>query len=290
MLRLTLSRAAGQRGARDAASVPYALLYDGFGEPTVYGSQRGGELWLEVPGVARFHLPAGGETLTAIVEDPVDSNAVLEAYYGTALPLVVHAARGLEILHGSAVYVPSRHFVASFCGVSGSGKSTLAYGLAARRCKHWADDAVAFRTNADSVTVLGLPFTAKLRERSREYFKASGVDARPSAHGWTVVEDFEWMPARLGAVFLLEPRDQERSGKRGVEAERLDSGRALHALLSGATKGCFQPQTPARKRQTLQAYLEVVASVPILSLRFPRDLERLPDVLDEVERWLAELP
>jgi hypothetical protein len=257
------------------------LAYDRDGVPWAYGFRRAGELWLEVPDLVTFHLPAGSAMLTArtaSADDSVDSDAVLDAYYGTALPFVAQATLGLEVLHGSAVVVPSQGCVAAFCGMTESGKSTVAYGLAVRGYRRWSDDALAFRVDdGQSVTAVGLPFAVKLREDSAAHFGAS-------SEGLEIMEDFAWKPARLGAVFLLEPFDSEHFRKT-VVVERLGSADALHALLPNAYR--FQPQTAGRRRETLRSYLELVASVPIFAVRFPRGLDRLPKLLDELEQRIA---
>jgi hypothetical protein len=287
VLSLNLS-AIDTRGRRKSALARHVLAYDWYGVPFVRGSKRDGELWLEVRDVATFHLPAGGTVLSAVPDESVDSDAVLDAYYGTALPLVLQTTHGLEVLHGSAVLVPSHGCVVAFCGASQSGKSTAAYALAARGYSHWADDAVAFRVDGThSVTAIGLPFTVKLRDGASAYFRARGVDLGPGAGRLEIVGDFEWRPFRFGAVFLLEPIDGERSA--AIEVERLAPGQALHALLPSAYEDRFQPQARERRRQTLRAYLELVASVPVLTVRWSRDFERLAELLDEVERSLAEV-
>jgi hypothetical protein len=258
------------------------LAYDGAGFPAAYGWRRDGELWVEVPEVATFHLPAGGTVVGVIAGDAVDSAIVLDAYYGTALPFVLQATHGLEVLHASAVLSPANSGVVAFCGGSESGKSTVAYGLAARGYSHWADDAVAFRADARPLSAVGLPFTIKLRESSLAYFR--GADAGPSEEA---VEDFEWTSTRLAAVFLLEPHALAPSGAPAVEVERLSPGEALHALLPNAYR--FQPQAIDRRRETMRSYLELVASIPILCARFSHRLDRLTALLDELDRRMEEV-
>jgi hypothetical protein len=281
LLSLSLSRAANGYRAPASTVVRHVLAYDRDGVPWAYGFRRAGELWLEVPDLVTFHLPAGSAILTArtaSADDSVDSDAVLDAYYGTALPFVAQATLGLEVLHGSAVVVPSQGCVAAFCGISESGKSTVAHGLAARGYRRWSDDALAFRVDgAQPVTAVGLPFTVKLRERSAAHFgtTSGGVD---------FVEDSAWKSTRLGAVFILEPTDPECSGE-AVAIDRLVPGDALHALLPNAYR--FQPQTDERRRETMRSYLELVASVPIFAARFRRGFDRLPELLDELEHRMS---
>src|SRR5204863_9039961 len=128
-----------------------------------YSAEHGGELWVEIPDVGTFHVAAGAGSMTAFVGESVAPDAILDAYYGSALPLAAQA-RGLEILHASAVVVGSTSSVAAFCGSSGVGKSTVAFGLATRGHGHWADDAVAFRVGpAGEITAAPLPYEPKLR-------------------------------------------------------------------------------------------------------------------------------
>jgi hypothetical protein len=263
------------------------LVHDASGRPWARGARRHDELWVDVPGIATFHLEADRSTLRAIVDDSVGPEAVLDAYYGTVLPLVVQETHGLEVMHGSAILTPSSPRVVAFCGSSEAGKSTIAFGLAARGYSQWADDAVAFRVNPGrSVEALGLPFTPKLRKSSASYFRASAAGPQAPTR-LTVVNDFTLRPALLSGIFLLEP-GLESLSDRGVELERLTPGPALHAVLSHAYKDRFERRSDQRRRQTIDAYLELVGSVPVVSVRFRRDLDRLPEVLDEIERRVAE--
>jgi hypothetical protein len=280
LLRLKFGTSDVHRGGGSPV-VRHVVAYDRDGAPSAYGWRRDGEFGVDVPDVATFHLTAGDTSLTAIPEEPVLPGAVLDAYYGTALPLIVQATQGVEVLHGSAVLVPSRGRVVAFCGISQSGKSTVANGLAARGYGHWADDAVAARMDGShSVTTVGLPFAVELRESSSAVLGASSDAVR-------VVEEFEWRESRLGALFLLDPVDRRDAGEPAVAVERLAPAQALRALLPNAFR--FQPQAPERRRATMRSYLELVASVPILSARFPHDLDRLPRLLDDLERWIHDV-
>jgi hypothetical protein len=261
-------------------SLRHVLAYDRDGAPSAFGWRHDGGLSVEVPEVATFQLPNGGAVLTAFPAESADSEAVLDAYYGAALPLVVQATRGLEVLHASAVLVAAKDRVAAFCGISESGKSTVAYGLADRGHLHWGDDALAFRVDpTQGATAVGLPFTVNLRKSSAELFGASPDRVE-------VMEGSQWKSAPLGAVFLLEPADGEQS-REGMLIERLSSGDALHALLPNAYR--FRPQTDERRRETMRSYLGLVASVPIFGVRFPRGLARLPELIDELEQRVLAL-
>jgi hypothetical protein len=280
---LSLKVDSGEPGlpGRQLKSARHVLSYDRTGAPSAFGWRHDEGLWVEVPDVATFHLPDSGAVLTAFPDESADWEAVQDAYYGAALPLVVQATRGLEVLHASAVLVAAKDRAAAFCGISESGKSTVAYGLAGRGHLHWSDDALAFRMDpTQGATAVGLPFTAKLRENSAELFGVSPDRVE-------VMEGSQWKSAPLGVVFLLDPADAERS-EVPVLIDRLSPADALHALLPNAYR--FRPQTDERRRETMRSYLELVASVPIFGVRFPRGLARLPELLDELEQRVLALP
>jgi hypothetical protein len=257
------------------------IAFDSEGEQIAYGRRENGAVWVKVPAVATFCLSPGGTALTATPAEGADQDAVLDAYLGTALPFALQATCGVEVLHASAVHMPREGCVAAFCGISQAGKSTVAYGLAARGHGHWADDAVAFEIQDDrSLRAVGLPFLVNLRETSAAYFDSAGLPSLPAEGG--PAGFFEGTTARLGSVFVLEPVD---GGVGAPRLERLAPGVALRALLPNAYR--FRPETRARRRQTLEVYLHLVASVSVWQARYPRDINRLPELLDAVEQRIA---
>ena len=105
-------------------------------------------IWLHVPGVARF-LATGGHTIT-VDPDPApgapgaDPDSIRVFLLGSGLGAAL-CQRGLLVLHGNAVQVGE----ACMCAVghSGTGKSTLAAGFWRRGHAILADDVVAVDSN-----------------------------------------------------------------------------------------------------------------------------------------------
>jgi hypothetical protein len=259
------------------------IAFDCEGEHAAYGWHEDGAVCVEVPDVATFSLPHGSNALTGTPATGADRDAVVDAYLGTALPFVLQATRGLEVLHASAVIVRPHGCVAAFCGRTETGKTTVAYGLAARGHGHWADDSVAFEVGDDlRLRAIGLPFMVNLRDTSSAYFDSAGLHPERSAMGGRS-ESFEGSAAQLESVFVLDPVDDD--SVEAAQLERLEPGVALRTLLPNAYR--FRPETRERGRQTMAAYLELVALIPVWAVRYRRDIDGLPELLDVLERTIA---
>src|SRR5215216_4252290 len=84
------------------------------------------DCWLHLPGVGSFCFSADRSDVTAVTEPSAPRELVVDAYYRTVLPFALQA-RGLEVLHASAVRMPQG--VVALCALKETGKSTIAYAL-----------------------------------------------------------------------------------------------------------------------------------------------------------------
>jgi len=215
--------------------------------------------------IARPHPSAG----RGLVED---------AYIRIVLPLALQV-QGMEVLHASAVCSPRG--VVAFCAESGTGKSTFAAGLGERGYRPWADDAVAVDTSSILVTSARLPFRLRLRPASQAFFRSErGAIAASSEAPWG--DAVERMP--VAALCLLRRTDYV--GK-GVAVERLCASAALSALLAHAY--CFSLRDPDRKCSMIRHLVNLATGVPVFEVRIQSGLERLPEVLDDVEHTLLSV-
>jgi hypothetical protein len=226
------------------------VLRDGAGEPCAYGGKVSGRYWVYVPKVGSFEFSAGDSEVRGSVYPDTSRELVLDGYYGTALPLFAQGVLGYEVLHASAVVVDGG--AVAFCAETGIGKSTIGSALSSRGFPRWADDAVAVVGGRSPVSVF-LPFMI-------EGQTISAVD------GWSEVP--------LAAVCLLE-----RASRPAIL--RPSPSDAVAALFSHAYR--FAPQPAERRRQMAQTYLDVVAEVPILLVRFPPNRDQLPTLLARIE-------
>lgn len=226
---------------------------------------------MELPGVATFRFDSVRTRVTAYPERGTNSALLHSAYRHAALPIALHYF-GAEVLHASAVRTPAG--VVAFCAVSETGKSTMAATLGARGYPLWADDALAVEVTDDgSIQTVSLPFDLHLRPASAAYLTTS---VRP-ASGPARVSEFA--TSQLAALCVLE---RSEPGRQEVEIERLTAGRSFAALLPHAFS--FSLKDAERKRLMLQRYLRIVARTPTFRVAFVPGFDRLPAVLDALER------
>jgi hypothetical protein len=229
------------------------VLRDGAGQPCAYGGSVSGRYWVRIPDLGAFELSPGSSDVRASVSPESTREVVLDAYYGTALPLLAQAVLGYEVLHASAVLVDGG--AVAFTARTGVGKSTIATALSRRGFPLWGDDAVAVLGGESPVSVF-LPFMT-------EGQTISAVDGSGEVP--------------LAAVCLLEHA-------RRPAILRPSTSDAVTALLSNAYRFAFQRLE--RRRKMAQTYLDVAARVPILLVRFPPDREQLPALLARIESTL----
>lgn len=231
------------------------------GQVCAYGYVAEGSDWMHLPDLPTFRL---GTEVEAFRLQSATSELVSDAFERNVLPMALQALGG-EALHASGVLGPSG--VVALCGESGTGKSTLACALSARGYSLWADDAVAFELNDTGVVTVPLPFRMNLRPDAAAALGNGKVSAFRARR-----------PVPLTAVvILLRDRGRPRSVRRvvGAEAFRI-------ALEQGY---CFRPNETERTTSMVEAYLELVARVPVIELHFEpawEQLDRLVDALEEI--------
>jgi hypothetical protein len=199
---------------------------------------------------------------------------IVDAYHRNAVPIVLQA-RGLEVLHASAVLTP--HGVVALCGVREAGKSTIAYALNLRGFPLWADDAVAFAASEKSVQAFSLPFAPRLRPAAASFF---GRDHSVPQTRTCWDESSTSASVPLAAVCVLNQTPV--SGIAG-ESRRLASAGAFTSVLTHAYS--FTLQDVRRTKQMAQQYFRLVHQVPIFfELRFSSGLGNLAAIVEEIER------
>jgi hypothetical protein len=234
------------------------------------------EHWLHILGVASYKLDVAGNAVLAVPWERATQEAINDEFQRTVWPTFLQI-QGWEVLHGSAVI--SARGVIAFCASSETGKSTLAYGLGLRGYALWADDAVVVKILPHSVQTLRLPFFVRLRSASARYFGSSEGQINRGRMRCETPQKKSALP--LTTICLLE-QAQSLSGNRAVTIQPLSAAEAVVGVLDHALY--FSLQDQKRKRRMMQQYLTLVGQVSVFKVCVSRGLERLPPVLDELER------
>ena len=246
------------------------IWLDPTGAAGAYASQRGSEYWIDVSNVAMFHYSAVTGQVVGVARDSIPEQQVRASYCRIVLPSLLQAL-GYEMLHASAIR--TQRGVVAFCGDSAAGKSTIATGLSRRGYPVWADDALVLEVGA-RISAVALPFVVRLRQEPAEFFGLPGRGDGSSYDLFGIEED----PVDLAAVCVL----RRRAGSEGGEVIGCHRGTAaLTALLAHAC--AFNLEDLDRKRRMVTQYLAVAARVPVFEAVVQPGLERLSELLDQLE-------
>ena len=226
--------------------------------PSPFGaSWREDGTWIvQLGDAARFRFEPGGETVEAIARPGLTDGVLEDQWLRQVLPLVVQAA-GTEVLHASAV--DTEHGVIAFSGDAGAGKSTLAWSLSRLGAGLWADDALAFASDADEVRTHFLPFRLRLWP---DVLEAAGGHKQVAAD----VEAREPATRPLRAIVFLAPAE---AGEDAEQLTPLATGDAFPALLAQAWG--LGLQEPEAQRRLVERYLALAGGVRLLTFRRGRD-------------------
>ena len=229
--------------------------------------------WVELPGVGVFRFDREHRGVAAIPYPSVTVEVLRDSYYRAALPLALHFF-GFEVLHASAALTPLG--VVAFCAVSETGKSTTVAALSERGYRPWADDAVPVEIDEEGrgAHALAVPFRLRLESAPSPLGRQG---ERPPC--WPEPGPIELRSTPLVALCVMRRVD---SSGHAAEIRRLTAVEAVAALLPHCY--CFSLADPDRKRSMLQRYVELAARVPTYEITVASGLEKLPAVLDRIER------
>lgn len=250
---------------------------DNDGDVCATGFCAGSEYWIRLHDLATFRFDTTSHDVTAFPLEHARRDWIIDSFYRSVLPLILQV-RGREVLHASAVVMPAG--VVAFGAISETGKSTLAYAFSQRGYDQWADDAVLFSVDDDSVHTTQLPYAIRLRPESAAYFGRSAsiglVQGETAPRAATLP---------LAAVCILS-RLPENSDT-PIEIEQLRAAAALTTLLPHAY--CFSLRNVERKKQMMQNYMALAAKIPVFAVRFQHGLVHLPTTLDAIEQVLSSI-
>jgi len=188
--------------------------------------------------------------------------------------------RGIEPLHATAVVVDGEAI--AFLGTSGAGKSTLAAAFVQRGYALLTDDVLVLQPDGKNKKMLAHPSLPRLKltpETADAFF--SGRRSIPMNTFTTKMifplasPGYAKNMVPLRALYVLPKRSSRRIAVTAL------LGRASFLPLIANTFN-DSVMTPARLKQQFTFASKITALVPLRQLSFPRGLELLPAVADEI--------
>jgi hypothetical protein len=195
------------------------------------------------------------------------------------------AAQGALVLHGATVTVGGKAI--ALVGQTGVGKSTLAAALAARGHVLLADDGAVVEVSGPCATALPLYPSLRLWPDAAGALVADCVPRAPMAHYADKQRVLLPTPSATAAtrhplVALFRLDDPPTPHARAVRVAPLPARDGCMAVVANSFQ--LDPADPGRTRRLLADAAALTATVPVLSLHYPRDFACLPDVVRAVEQ------
>jgi hypothetical protein len=245
------------------------------------------ELWLEVPGVARY-LAAGGRTLTVEPLPGADPAAVVRFARSTPLAALCYQ-RGMEAWHAAVAVRADRAVV--LAGESATGKSTLLAALMGRGWRMLGDDLAAVTLCANGGLMV-LPTRAEIRlwpDAVEQLGEAPGVGAGADSARTDVAgaPGSCWLPAgdrsvespvAVGSIWRLGLHNSpgiEVVNEEGLNCFEAVGGLAFHGRIAHSLLD---------RVVHMRIAAAVASQVPFHRARRARGAWTVPELTDAVER------
>ncbi len=226
---------------------------------------------------ADFTVSLSRRVVTCRPGPGVSRRAAEDLYLNQVLPLI-HGQEGDLMVHASAVAVDGA--VIAFAGPTGAGKSTLAAGFARAGMPFLSDDGV--RLTQEDGRYVAAPNRPSFRLwQDSEAAVVSGTEVLDDAgHEKTHVAasealPFQDQPLPLHTLYFLGHRDCAE-----VRFELLRAQVALAELINHSF--LLDVADKARLQAHFDALAKLSASVPAFLLYYPRDYDRLGDVITAI--------
>jgi hypothetical protein len=235
---------------------------------------------LRSPGVARFLLRGGRDIV--FQPEPGGDDADCAIYLlGTVFGALLHQ-RGHIVLHASAVAVDGAAVL--FCGRSGLGKSTLAAALSMRGFPLLSDDVCAIGFDGG-----GNPYVqtdSRQLKLADDAIASFGLDRRRGPAVLKNMAKYYVEPAvgtdaaelPIGRIYILRRREVSQSG-----IDTPVSAEVLRLLQRNAYRPGIVKRTGQAPRY-FAAAAKIVRKAGVYGLTAPRDLARVPETLDLLQR------
>ena len=247
-----------------------------------YGCLRDGSLYLGWPRLFEFVVSADGRLITARPCEKASWEAFCAYLFGQVLSFAL-LKQGLEPLHCTAVVLEGE--AVGFLGDCGYGKSSLAAAFLKAGYPLLTDDLLLLRQNGQGFLAYPSFPRIKLLPEMAQTFLGDDIEGVPY-NPYTTKMIIPLGPEQscrtampLKAFFVLRP-ETARARKEKIYIRTLNQRQTFLAITSSTFNARLQE--PGRLKRLFALAERIAALVPVKSLSYPRDLARLPEVVEAV--------
>jgi len=258
---------------------------DGSIRVRLYVSEAGHALQYDDTGT--FLISPDGHEITWSPGSDPDPEAARLDILGRVLPLALQM-QGRLCLHASAAAIAGSAI--GFVAPKFHGKSTIAQALVGSGAKLVTDDVLPVEIG-ESVRVLpGVQRTRLWPDSARRFAAAEGDDADAGAKVYLDLspERISSGPTPLAAIYLLNPVRGNQTGDRPARRSALPQLEATMVLMGHCKLGPLMTGDAART--LLDRAVRVATRIPVYRLDVARDLDRLNDVVEQLNEWHVGIP
>ena len=233
-----------------------------------------GSVYLRWSGLFEFLISANGRRISSRELKDSTPEAFSTYLLGQVLSFGL-VKQGLESLHASAIVVDGGSI--GFLGDCGQGKSTLLASFLQEGLKQLTDDLLLVRRKRDLIISYPGPLRIKLLPASAFLLgkQAQGVAMNPLVPKMVIpvaAKKFQRTPVPLKALYLLA---QGGSSQR-IRITAIPHAKALLGLVTNSFN--ISLKDPPRLERQFRWATEIVSSIPVRQISYPRNYDALPAV------------
>ena len=235
-----------------------------------------------------FHVSSDGRMIEGY-ELKQSSLPALQTYVlGQALSIAL-VRRGVEPLHATSLVVNDG--AVALLGDCGFGKSTLAAAFLAEGHRLITDDVLVLNRDLRGFMVMPGPQRIKLiPDSAKSVVPDLASSGKMNPYGSKRIyplncQLMQQNPTPLHAIYVIRPAWSGRGSR--ITIRTITVRRAIIDLVSNTFNVAVRE--PARLSQQLKFASTLAGEVPIKSLSYPRELSRLPEVIEAVKRDVGQI-
>jgi hypothetical protein len=245
-----------------------------------------GSTYARWQGVGEFLVTADGTRIVCRPQQKSSAESFQVYMLGQALSFAL-VKQGFEPLHATVVVIEGK--AVAFLGESGYGKSTMAASLLAAGYRLLTDDLLILRDTPEGLLAYpGPPRIKAFPKIARKFLGAQAARVRMNPDTRKLIiplspDHLCSVPVSLGAIYSIAPSAKTARAKR-PRIESITLRDAFLELVSHTFN--YRIVNPARLQRQFLAYADIVDSMPVRKLHYPRVLGKIEQVHEMI---LADL-